>query len=98
MRTLGTCPHCQAHISPLQLLRTSRRRPYHCPPCGGESVIEPQSGAVAVIVFVIVAAVPLLAVTTLGGPRWALFAFAVAGALCIPLALARLCRFNAVKD
>ena len=61
-------------------------------------MIYPQSAVVAIVVYVIVAAVPLLALTALRGPRWALFLFAVAAALCIPLALSRLCRFDAVRD
>lgn len=98
MKNLGICPHCQADVRALPLLRTGRRRPYRCPSCGGESMIEPQSAVLAIVVYVIIAAVPLLAVSALRGPRWALFAVAVAAVLCIPLTLARLCRFQAAKD
>lgn len=94
--SLGTCPHCQAGIRPMPLLRTSRRRPYLCPPCGGASVIVPASGAIAIVVYTAVAAIPLLAIVLLEWPLWTLFVAAIAAALAIPLALARLCRFAAV--
>ena len=94
---VGTCPHCQAKIRPLALLRTSRRRPYLCPACGGASVIVPASGAIAIVVYTILAAIPLLAIVMLRWPLWALFVAALAAALAIPLALARLCRFAAVE-
>lgn len=93
----GICPHCQKAIRPMALLRTTRRSPYRCPDCGGNSVIVPRSAILAVFAFTLAAAVPLMGIVLLGGPRIALFAAAVVAALAIPLALARLCRFAAVE-
>lgn len=95
MRTLGVCPHCSTRIRPWRVLLISRRTPYKCPSCGGEAVIARRSGMSAVVAYVAVLAIPLVALDYLGVPRVALFAACAAGALAIPIVFARICRFEA---
>jgi hypothetical protein len=93
----GVCPHCQARIDPWRILRMTRRTPYTCASCGGPARIDPRSGMMVVVLYVVALAIPLIALTLLGVSRTVLFVAAVAGALAIPSVFARMCRYEAVN-
>jgi len=94
MRKPGICPHCDIQINPRRLLRVSRRVPYICPACGGESVIPPRSGMTSVLVFVAALGMLLIMLDFLGAPRVAIFAAALIAVFAIPLVFARISRFE----
>lgn len=95
MNCSGVCPHCGTSIRALGLLRVSRRTPYRCAVCGGESVIPPRSGMRLVLGWGLVVAVPAAALEHLDvGPVF-LFLFCAVASGTIPLLFARFCRFEA---
>jgi DNA-directed RNA polymerase subunit RPC12/RpoP len=98
MHSIGVCPHCGARIDPRRVLLITRRVPYTCASCGGESVIARGSGMRAVLAYVAALALPVFALDYLDVPRIVLFAGCAAGALAIPIVFTRLCRFDAAPQ
>lgn len=94
MNHAGTCPHCGTVIRALGVLRVSRRTPYHCHACGGESMLSPNNGMRVMLGWTVAVGLVGGVLEYLQMGRVVLFILCVVAAGMLPLVFARFCRFE----